>query len=184
MKPPDFIHTILTDLKVELMDEFDMNFMRKGFFGDAWPQARRYNRMGSLMMRTGTLRRGMGAKVIDHIISFTNDMPYARIQNEGGAITVTRKMQKFFWAMYYSLAGRVTYSVKTRKAQNNQKNRMLGDEAAYWKALALKKVGSRITIPPRRFIGNHPHVVTIVKQVADSNFRKLDAYLKQTLKPR
>lgn len=86
--------------------------------------------------------------------------------------------------MYYSLAGRVSYSVKTRKAQNNQKNRMLSEEAAYWKAMALKKVGTKLKVPERRFIGPHPQVDQIVKRVVDDNFREIDQYIKQQLKPR
>lgn len=183
MAAPDFIHQILTDLKVELMDEFDMNFMRKAFFDRSWPEVSHKNRRGSLMMRSGALRRSIRGQVVHNAISFTSSLPYARIHNEGGYITITRKMQKYFWAMYYSLAGRVTYSVKTRKAQNNQKNKMLSDEAAYWKALALKKVGEKLKVPERRFIGAHPQVDQAVRRVVDANMREVDQYIKQHLKP-
>ena len=44
---------ILEDLRVELSDEFDRNFERKGFFSDKWkPRAREYPR-GSLLLVTG-----------------------------------------------------------------------------------------------------------------------------------
>lgn len=179
-----FVHTILTDLKVELMDEFDMNFMRKAFFDKSWPEVKHRNRRGSLMLRSGALRRGNRAQVIQGGIRFSNSLPYARIHNEGGSITITRKMQKYFWAMYYSLAGRVTYSVKTKAAQNNQKNRMLSSEAEYWKSLALKKVGTKLKVPERRFIGPHPNVDRAVKTVCDANFMELEREIKQRLKPR
>jgi phage gpG-like protein len=180
--PNNFLHNILTDLKVELMDEFDMNFARKAFFDRAWPEVKHRNRRGSLMMRSGALRRGNRAQVVSNSIQFTNSLPYARIHNEGGSVTITRKMQKYFWAMYYNTSGRVTYSVKTRSAQNNQRNRAITDEAAYWKALALKKVGSRLKVPERRFIGPHPNVDRAVKFVCDANFRELDTYMKSILK--
>jgi phage gpG-like protein len=179
----DFVNRVLTDLKVELTDEFDLNFTRKAFFDQAWPEVRHRNRRGSLMMRSGALRRSIRAEMVSNVIRWASSLPYARIQNEGGSITITRKMQKYFWAMYYSLAGKVTYSVKTRRQANNQRNRMLSDEAAYWKALALKKVGSKIRIPERRFIGHHRLVDEAVKRVADANFQELDKYIKQRLKP-
>ena len=44
---------ILSDLRVELTEEFDRNFERKGFFSDKWkPRAREYPR-GSLLLVTG-----------------------------------------------------------------------------------------------------------------------------------
>lgn len=97
---------------------------------------------------------------------------------------ITLKMQKYFWAMYYSLAGKVTYSVKTKKAQNNQRNRQLSTEASYWKAMALKKVGTRIIIRQRQFIGHHSQVDSIVGQVADRNFKDLATQFKSILKPK
>lgn len=178
----NFIHNLLTDLKVQLMDEFDYNFMRKAFFDRPWPDVKHKRRVGSLMMRSGALRRSIRAQVAHNAITFSSSLPYARIHNEGGSITITRKMQKYFWAMYYSLTGRITYSVKTRKAQNNQKNRMLNDEAAYWKALALKKVGSKLKVPERRFIGHHPQVDQAVKFVCDANFREYAQQFKNRLK--
>lgn len=179
---PDFLKNILTDLKVELMDEFDMNFHDKAFFGNPWPQTTMPNKRGSLMIRSGALRRGNRAIVAGHTIQFTNSLPYAKIQNEGGAIVVTRKMQKYFWAMYYSLVGKVTYSVKTKSANYSKKTQTLTQEARYWKAMALKKVGSRIIIKERRFIGPHPNVDNHVKFVVGANIREIDSYLKSIFK--
>ncbi len=36
MKPNEFIKNTLSDIKVELTEEFDRNFERKGFFGQPW----------------------------------------------------------------------------------------------------------------------------------------------------
>jgi hypothetical protein len=179
----EFVKLLLTDLKIELMDEFDRNFERKAFFDRPWPEVARANKRGSLMMRSGALRRGNRAKVAGLSIVFSNSMPYARIQNEGGTIVVTRKMQKFFWAMYYSLAGRQTFSVKTKAVNGSKKNQALSNEAGYWKAMALKKVGSKIIIPERRFIGHHIEVDHAVKRVADSHFKQLETEIYNLLKP-
>ena len=64
------------------------------------------------------------------------DCDYAEIHNDGGEIVVTDKMIKFFWAMYY-----------TFKGKNNKKTQ-------YFKALALKKSGSKIKVPKRKFMGD------------------------------
>lgn len=179
----DFVRLLLTDLKVELMDEFDRNFERKAFFDIPWPEVARANKRGSLLMRSGALRRGNRAKVAGLTIVFTNSMPYARIQNEGGTIVVTRKMQKFFWAMYYSIAGRATYSIKTKSVTGSKKNQAITNEASYWKFMALKKVGSKIKIRERRFIGHHIEVDHAVKRVADANFAHLEREITKKLKP-
>lgn len=60
---------------------------------------------------------------------------------EGGRIRVTEMMRWFFWAKY----------AKTK------------DEK--WKAMALKKVGSEIEIPERRFVGDAPEVRKAVEEV-------------------
>lgn len=179
----NFINRMLNDLKTELLDEFDMNFRRKAFFDRPWPETKYRVRRGSLMMRSGTLRRSIRAQVIGRGISFTSSLPYASIHNEGGSIKVTRKMQKFFWAMHYELAGRLTYSIKQRAVGNNARNRALSDEAAYYKAMALKPVGSILKVPERRFIGEHPQIDKIVSVVVDNTMKDVEQYIKNHLKP-
>ena len=41
-------------------------------------------------------------------------------------------------------------------------------EAEFYRALALKRVGTKITIPQRQFIGDHPRVKECVKECADA----------------
>lgn len=50
-------------------------------------------------------------------LALQSKVPYATIQNRGGAITITPKARRFFWAMYYQE----------------------GKKDDFWKALALKK---------------------------------------------
>lgn len=163
------------------MDEFDRNFERKAFFDQSWPEVKYPNKKGSLMMRSGKLRRSIRAQIMADAVQFSSSLPYARIQNEGGTIVVTRKMQKYFWAMYYSLAGKMVYSVKNKAASKTKRNKALSAEAQYWKAMALKKVGSKITIRARKFIGHHAQVDDLVQKVCDSNFQELDSYIKSKL---
>jgi|SRR5690554_6549991 len=84
-----FLHIkkkILTDIKVELADEFDRNFERKGFFNTKW-KARNKEDIGTLMQRTGTLRKSIHAKVGGDSVQFTSAVPYATIHNTGGTVT-------------------------------------------------------------------------------------------------
>jgi len=179
----DFLKDVLNDVKTELMDEFDRNFERKVFFDKPWNEKTKFpNKRGSLMMRTGKLRRSLRARVSGNAISFTSSMPYAAIHNEGGTITVTAKMKRYFWAMYRQAAGAITYSVKNKAMANTKRNTALTAEAERFKAMALKPVGSKIKIEQRQFIGHHPQVDTIVKTVVDANMREIEKQITSKFK--
>ncbi|MBS4041601.1 MAG: hypothetical protein KGZ81_13515 [Flavobacteriales bacterium] len=166
----DFYKNIASGVRVELLDEFDQNFTtRKAFFDKAWPEVRIPNKRGSLMIRSGDLRRSVKAKNEPQGIVFYSSMPYAGYQNKGASIKVSAKSKRFFWAMYYKTAGK--------------KSKAISVEASYWKALALKKVGSKLTIKQRQFIGHHPQVDIAVRRVVDDNFQKYKKELKNTFKP-
>jgi phage gpG-like protein len=101
-------------------------------------------------------------------------LPYAVIHNEGGLLTVTDKMKSFFWAMYYKSSG-------AAKGQKNSRGKALSLEAGLWKAMALKKVGSRIKIDARPFIGPHPQVDNAVERVFDDTMKEFEQFIHQTL---
>ena len=75
---------ILSDMRVELTEEFDRNFERKAFFSDKWKQRARHNPKGSLLMVTGTMRRSIKSEVRGNGVRFSSAVPYASIHNEGG----------------------------------------------------------------------------------------------------
>ena len=113
---------ILNDMRVELTDEFDRNFGRKGFFSDKWkPRAHDYPR-GSLLLVTGTLRRSIKSEISGDGVRFTSAVPYASVHNEGltGYKMVrahTRKSKK----------GNI-YTVKAhRRKFNMPKRQFIGD---------------------------------------------------------
>lgn len=156
MTPEQFLQQTLTDIKIKLTDEFDMNFQRKAFFNEKWASTKLHNHRGSLMMRTGNLRSSMQSKIINNSIVFTSSMSYANIQNNGGEITVTLKMKKFFWAKH----------IEAKKA-----NKAI--EAQQFKAMALKKVGGKIKIPKRQFIGHHPEVDKHIRNIINHNLKEI-----------
>jgi len=159
---------LLNDIKIELHDEFDRNFERKAFFNTGWKPAIK-NPIGSLMMRTGALRSSLRPEIVDNsAIKWESSLPYADLHNSGGIITVTQKMKVFFWYRYKLATG------------GNNKN--LNAESRFWKAMALKRVGSKIEIPQRQFIGDHPQVQKTVKQTTDEWFNNdVKEYLDEQL---
>lgn len=160
-----FTDNLLQDIKVDLADEFDRNFERKAFFDEKWPATKLNNRLGSLMMRRGSLRNSINAKIEGNKIVFSSSLPYASIHNQGGEITITDKMKRYFWAKH----------LEAKKAK-------IYTESEYWKAMALKKIGSKISIPQRQFIGYHPKVTESIEKVVNKNLEELNNLIKQNLK--
>ena len=163
------IRNILKDIRVELSDEFDRNFERQGFFSEAWQRRKSPTRPGgSILIDTSGLRKSIHSKSTDTGITFYSDAPHAEIHNEGGEITVTAKMKRFFWAKYYSTTGSFGRK-KNGERRNDKRNRQLSTEAEFWKHMALMKVGSTIKIPRRRFLGYSPEVEQSVREIIEEN---------------
>ena len=179
------IKETLKDIKVEALDEFDRNFEREAFFNDKWAR-RKYNDDESrgLLVKTGNLRRSITGRITDRdsVLIYTTEL-YANIHNEGGTITVTRKMKSHFWKMYYTVTGgkaadgfsKNLQRKKNGAPRNNKRNRALTAEAEFYRAMALKKAGSKITIPKRQFIGNHPDLEKLLKEIFYNNAKNFDA---------
>jgi len=183
MTPKDFLKQTLTDIKVKLGEEFDRNFQRKAFFDEKWPATKLTYHRGSLMMRTGRLRKSLlSPKVTSNGIIWSSSLPYADIHNNGGEMRVTPQMRKFFWAKYYQTSSATTKK-KNGEASSSARNRKLSIEAEQWKALALKPIGSIIKIEKRQFIGSHPQVDKHIKEVINHNFgelkKEMDALMKK-----
>lgn len=157
----DLFKRVLTDLKVELTEEFDRNFERKAFFTKRWKD-RKLDGRGSLLLTTGKLRRSIRAKVDKESVTWSSSEPYAAIHNYGGRITVTAKMKRFFWAKFYELSGRIRYRKDGKPSKSSQK---YSRQAEFYRNLALMKIGSKIEIPQRQFLGDSPEVRKCVKTV-------------------
>lgn len=177
----DFFKNIIKDLEADLSDEFDLNFETKSFFGKAWENTSMPNKRGSLMMRTGKLRGSIKARTDNNSIIWTSSLPYASLQNEGGEVVVTEKMKRFFWAMFYKSNGAVS---KTKKGdtRNNVRNKKLTAEAQIWRSLALQKVGAKMKIKQRQFIGDHPNVRRRIEYVVDISLKQLEQEILNKLK--
>ena len=105
------------------------------------------------------------------------------LKEAGGKIKVTAKMRRFFWAMYYKNTGAIKKAASGKQA-NTARNKRLSAEAAMWKGMALKPVGSVITIPARPFIGNHPQVEASIQRVFAADVKDLEEYMNTIFKKR
>lgn len=176
--------TILHDIRVELSDEFDRNFERKAFFDRPWrPRRSERSGRGSLLQVSGKLRRSL--RPVENpesgTVTWTSSEPYADIHNSGGSITVTRRMKKYAWFRYYQLVPHIQHS-KDGSPSERKRNLEIAAEAEMWKGIALKKPGSKIEIPQRQFIGNHPQVATAIEQVIRSHTDDLADTVSKILK--
>ena len=174
----DLNKKILTDLKVELSEEFDRNFERKAFFSKPWPQ-RLLEGRGSLLLQSGKLRRSIRAQVTNNSVSWSSSEPYAAIHNEGGTITVTAKMKRFFWAKFYELAGKVRHKKDGSTSRSSVK---LSKQAEFYRNLALMKVGTKIKIPQRQFLGDAPEVQQAIERVCQNRCKDIETELYNALK--
>lgn len=167
-----FFQNCLSDTEKKVMELLMENFRQQAFFGEPWPAAKNPGKGGKkLLYQSNDLQGGFHSRTEDRGIVITNSVAYAAIHNDGGEITVTAAMKKYFWAMYYKAAGAMS-KTKSGKPGNNQRNRALNAEAEYWKSLAMMKTGSRITIPRRRFLGDHPQLDESIQKVVDRNMEE------------
>lgn len=172
MKPETrrILGRILNDIRVEMTDEFDQNFEREAFFSEAW--ARRKGPINSdyklLAGRNERLRKSIMSRTTDNSIIFYTTEPDARYHNEGCEIVVTKKMKGYFWRKHYDAVGAFDRK-KDGTRSNDKRTLQLAGEAEFWKFMALKKVGSTIKIPRRRFLGSSPEVEKAVRDIIERN---------------
>lgn len=170
-----FIRLTLNDIRVEAKEEFDMNFKREAFFNEKWKRRKGdTDETRGLLVQSGTLRRSIRSQIMEggKGVEITSSVPYAKIHNEGGSITVTRRMKGYFWIKYRQAVAGIART-KAGKARNSRKNRQISRDAEFYKAMALKKTGSRIMIPRRQFIGRHPDLEKLLDEIAMENLKKV-----------
>lgn len=175
MATDNIIAKILRDIRVELADEFDKNFERQGFFAEKWQRHKSPLRKGGhILVKSGDLRRSIRAVSDANSVTFSSDLPYAAIHNYGGEIQVTARMKRYFWHKYYETVGGFGRK-KNGQLRQDKRNANLGEAAELYKHMALMKVGSKITIPRRRFLGYSPEIEKAVTDVIEDN---LEQYFK------
>jgi len=141
-KRPDFVRMarqlmqdLLIDAEVMGLDFIHKNFEKEGFQDSsfqAWA-SRKEPSSYNLLRVTNSLFNSIDATNDGRSkVTFTADMPYAKIHNEGGIVKIPRtpQMRKFFWAMY----------------------KKTSEERWKWMALS-KKPNVVFRMPKRQFMG-------------------------------
>jgi hypothetical protein len=163
-KVPDFI-AMAKDLTAnaqryagsESVKFFKESFVKEGFTDSsftAWKKTSNPMAGKRTLYNKGILMQSIRKTVQNkQRIEVESDTDHSEIQNNGGTITVTPKMKRFFWAKYYELSGKVkqTSTGKTSRSKSNVKT---SAKAEFCKRMALMKVGTKIKIPQRQFMGN------------------------------
>lgn len=164
---------LVRDIEVGVKAQIDDNFRSGSFYGRKWPE-RKWPRDGgrALLVKTGALKHSIRSRRSGGGLTISSDRPYSTIHNEGGEIKVTGRMKRYFWARYLEATGRQSRR-KDGSLRRTKKNRELSEEAGFWKAMALKKTGSVIRIPERRFMGPHRRVTELLEAIADMKLTEL-----------
>jgi len=140
------------------------------------------NRKGrAVLIQTGNLRRSIQIKEkTDTSLTLTADttlvgsaFDYAEIHNEGGEIVVTEKMKAFFWKKYYENENKQSTNQRGER-RNAKQNKQLSQDALFWRNLALKKVGDKITIPQRQFMGENDELKTLLENELNNFLNNTD----------
>ena len=174
MTPEQFLHDLQRNerelqhafertipLKVSVaMEEFAKdNFRRAGFEDNGltpWRTTMRQS-LGTgedalrtpLLSRERNLMNSVQHRYTPYKATVFNDLEYADIHNQGGRIQVTERMRKFFWAKFYET------------------------KSTMYKILALKPVGSFITIPKRQFIGSSATLNATIEGIIEAEVTKI-----------
>lgn len=144
------------DLAIALRRETLEAFSAKAWNGTPWQAGSSPKRRGSLLVDTAILRNSLSFPVRGNRVSVVSPVPYARIHNEGGTITVTPRMRRYFFARHISA-----------------KRDGEAAEASFWLALALSKKQA-IVIPRRQFAGITPQVEQRLKEAAVRRLRAMN----------
>ncbi|MDR0729922.1 MAG: hypothetical protein LBF19_07375 [Prevotellaceae bacterium] len=106
----------------------------------------------------------------------SSDTVYSAIHNEGGVITVTAQMKKYWWTQYMRFAGKVKTAKSGKRSQSKDKQKP-STKAEFCKRMALMKVGSKIKIPQRQFMGESQ---TLMSRLDEKLGAKIAEYWERT----
>lgn len=167
-------------------DHYQDNFRKGGFvYGglQRWPVTKRQQSgsksaaagYGPLLSRRNHLFSSVKYTPGDYRVRVANDVKYAPLHNWGGEThpTVTPRMRKFAWAMYYKAVG---IRKKAAKGKRKGKTRQgeLPPEAGMWKGLALtRKKKLKVKIPQRQFIGESTELNKQIRQTVETEIRNI-----------
>ena len=161
-----YLHKLPVKVGVAVRDSVRQNFRQGDFYGtNRWGQPLRVTlgfrgapgQRGPLLSGSNHLMMNTDYQPLPGRVIIRNNEVYAATHNDGEDITVTERMKRFFWAKQME--------DKERMGEN-------APETEFWKRMALKKPGSRITIPQRHFLGPGPAVDKLVNDVINKELQE------------
>ena len=167
-------------------DHYQDNFRKGGFVNGGlrrWPVTKRQRSgsksaaagYGPLLSRRNHLFSSVKYTPGDYRVRVANDVKYAPPHNWGGETrpTVTPRMRKFAWAMYYKAAG-IRKKAAKGKRKGKTRQRELPPEAGMWKGFALtRKKKLKVKIPQRQFIGESTELNKQIRQTVETEIRNI-----------
>lgn len=184
-KPPNFsLHAkrIVKErprmVAVESTKFFKDSFQKGGFTDDAFlPWQKRKSTLGGkkiLIGKDNTMNLMQSIRPLEENekrVRVGTDLIYSEIHNDGGVITVTEKMKKFWWAKYYEFTAKTKTNKDGKSMRMTKANRQFGAKAEYCKSMALMKVGSKIKMPKRQYIGRSK---TLMREFEEWFIKQID----------
>lgn len=167
-------------------DHYQDNFRKGGFVNGGlqrWQVTKRQQSgsksaaadYGPLLSRRNHLFSSVKYTPGDYRVRVANDVKYAPLHNWGGEThpTVTPRMRKFAWAMYYKAVG-IRKKAAKGKRKGKTRQRELPPEAGMWKGLALtRKKKLKVKIPQRQFIGESTELNKQIRQTVETEIRNI-----------
>lgn len=184
---PELLKLVRDDLPrivgTKAMQHFRENFARGGFVDrdlEPWEVTWRQKTLsgadgqrGPLLSRTNTLRGRIYFRASAGRATIYNNLIYAAIHNEGGNITVTPKMRKKFWAMYYQALRAVESTApKGKRKKTDIRHQNANAESEKWKRMALTKK-TQFKMPQRKFIGPSQTLTNNLRTTVENEIRKV-----------
>ncbi len=170
-----YIRLTLKDIKTEAKEEFDRNFQREAFFTEKWKR-RRYaqDETRGILQQSGTLRKKHTGR--DHGRQQGSSIYFIRslcqdTQRRWNHYRYPKDERIFLDQVQGSYGQNGIYP--ERELRRTRKNRQLSSDAEFYRAMALKKVGSKIVIPRRQFIGTHPDLEKLLQEIARKNIKEV-----------
>lgn len=144
----------------------DKNWVNRG--RESWEQRKRKERKGSLMVKSGRLKRSV-RKISQgsYYVLIGTDVPYAQIHNEGGTINETVKVKA------HKRVRNIYALRKRRKAgQSKYTTKKIGSNVSTVKAHTRQM---KLTMPRRQFLGESQ---TLLKALERYMYKQLMKKLK------
>lgn len=174
------------------VQHFRQNFREEGFVHGGlrpWQKSKRQlgrgkgasSRHKTLTSARNHLMNSTEARPSKGQVSIRNSVHYAKIHNEGGVIsvnpTITPKMRRFAWAMYYKTAGiRKSSGGRKKSGKGKATPKAIPKEAQQWLGLALTKktkLKMQAKMPKRQFIGESKELQDKVTQEIKNSIKKI-----------